>query len=85
MSETRMSSREANQDFSRAKRAVKDGPVIITERGRPSQVLISYEHYRRLTGAEPNILELLAATDAADIDLPLPERRIEPTLEIETD
>ena len=32
MAETVLTSREANQDFSRAKRAAKNGPVIITER-----------------------------------------------------
>ena len=35
-----MTSREANQDFSRAKREAKSGPVIITERGRPASVLL---------------------------------------------
>ena len=34
-----MTSREANQDFSRAKREAKSGPVIITERGRPAECL----------------------------------------------
>jgi hypothetical protein len=34
-------SREANQHFSRAKRAAKAGPVISTERGRPANVLLS--------------------------------------------
>jgi|HubBroStandDraft_5_1064220.scaffolds.fasta_scaffold498369_2 prevent-host-death family protein len=83
MTETSMSSREANQNFSRAKRAARDGPVIITERGKPAQVLVSYEEYRRLKGAERNILESLAMPGAEDIDLDLPARRVEPFREIE--
>jgi prevent-host-death family protein len=44
-----MTSREANQDFSRAKREAKSGPVIITERGRPTNVLMSYAELQDLT------------------------------------
>jgi len=36
MAITKLSSREFNQDTSRAKRAAKRGPVFITDRGRPS-------------------------------------------------
>ena len=45
-----MTSREANQDFSRAKREARLSQVLITERGRPSSVLLSYDEYRRLDG-----------------------------------
>ena len=83
MAETLMTSREANQDFSRAKRAAKSGPVIIAERGKPAQVLISYEDYRRLTGAEPSLLDLLAAPEAEDVELALPERKLEGLREID--
>jgi PHD/YefM family antitoxin component YafN of YafNO toxin-antitoxin module len=44
-----INSREFNQDVGRAKRATKDGPVIITDRGRQSHVLLSIEDYRRLS------------------------------------
>ena len=37
-----VSSRELNQDVGRAKRAAEDGPVVITDRGRPSHVLLSW-------------------------------------------
>jgi prevent-host-death family protein len=72
-----MTSREANQDFSRAKREAKSGPVIITERGRPANVLMTYEEYRRLTGDQRNIVDLLAMPEADDIELELPERKID--------
>jgi hypothetical protein len=32
-----------NQDTARAQRAAKDGPVFVTNRGRPSHVLRSFE------------------------------------------
>ena len=54
-----MTSREANQDFSRAKREAKSGPVIITERGRAANVLLTYEEYRRLIRRQTNIVDAL--------------------------
>jgi prevent-host-death family protein len=78
-----MTSREANQDFSRAKRAARNGPVIITERGKPSQVLLSYEDYSRLKGVGRSILAALALPGSEDIELELPQRRVEPFREIE--
>jgi len=57
---TTLSSREFNQDASGAKRAAKDGPVFITDRGRPSHVLMSIEEYRRITGKEESIALLLS-------------------------
>ncbi len=60
MAQKKISSREFNQDISGAKRAAQRGPVIITDRGEPSHVLLSIEEYRRLTAASQNIAELLA-------------------------
>ncbi|HLH49534.1 MAG TPA: type II toxin-antitoxin system Phd/YefM family antitoxin [Roseiarcus sp.] len=78
-----MTSREANQDFSRAKREARNGPVIITERGRPANVLLSYEEYRRLAGKQGSILDRLAMPGSEDIELDLPKRRIEPFRDID--
>ncbi len=47
---TRMSSREFNQDTSRAKKAAAAGPVYITDRGRPAHVLLTIEAYETLLG-----------------------------------
>ncbi|MFE0756406.1 type II toxin-antitoxin system Phd/YefM family antitoxin [Inquilinus sp. NPDC058860] len=47
---TTLSSREFNQDASRAKRLARRGPVFITDRGRPAHVLLTIEEYRRLAG-----------------------------------
>ena len=60
------SSREFNQDTARAKRAAKNGPVFITDRGAPSHVLMSFEEYERMKPREPdrmkpkNLAEALA-------------------------
>ena len=59
-------SREFNQDTARAKRAAKNGPVFITDRGTPSHVLMSFEEYEKLKPADPgmkkpkNLAEALA-------------------------
>lgn len=68
MAITKLSSREFNQDTSKAKRAAKKGPVFITDRGRPSHVLITAEEYERITGGRKSIADLLAMPAAADID-----------------
>ena len=38
-----MTSREFNQNTSRAKKVAKGGPVFITDRGQPSHVLLSID------------------------------------------
>lgn len=65
---TTISSREFNQDTSSAKKATRQGPVIITDRGRPAHVLLSIEDYQILTGINANIVELLVMPEAADIE-----------------
>ena len=68
MAITKLSSRDFNQDTSRAKRAAKRGPVFITDRGRPSHVLLTVEEYQRITGGQKSIAELLAMPEAAEIE-----------------
>jgi prevent-host-death family protein len=63
MTVTTLTSREFNQDTGRAKKAASEGPVIITDRGRPAHVLLSIEEYRRLTGTGMSLLEALAQTE----------------------
>jgi hypothetical protein len=72
MTITTLSSREFNQDASRAKKAAKDGPVFITDRGRLAHVLLTVEEYQRLTGVSSSIIDMLAMPDAADIDFVAP-------------
>jgi prevent-host-death family protein len=63
-----ISSREFNQDVSKIKRAATNGPVFITDRGKPSHVLLSIEDYQKLSGNTESIVELLAMPEVADID-----------------
>jgi len=70
---TTLSSRELNQDIGRAKRAAKDGPVFITDRGKPAHVLLSIEEYRRLTGGQRSLLEALSMPSMGDIDFDPPK------------
>lgn len=65
---TTISSREFNRDVSAAKRVATNEPVIITDRGEPSHVLLSIQEYRRLLADRRNIADWLSAED--DIDLP---------------
>jgi len=69
---TTLSSREFNQDASRAKKAANEGPVFITDRGRPAHVLISIEEYQRLVGGRPSIVDLLAMPGMDGIDFEAP-------------
>lgn len=76
MSITTLSSREFNQDSGKAKKAALNGPVFITDRGRPAHVLLTIEDYRRLAGKGPNIVELLAFDGDLDDDAFLEEARL---------
>jgi len=60
MTVTTLTSREFNQDTSRAKKAARRGPVFITDRGRPAHVLLTIEDYQRLTGGNMSLAEALA-------------------------
>ena len=73
MTVTTLSSREFNQDTSGAKRAAEDGPVFITDRGKPAHVLLSIAEYQRLVGKQTSIVDLLSMPDVADIDFDPPK------------
>lgn len=68
MTITTLSRRELNQDVTRAKKATKNGPVFITDRGKPAHVLLSSEEYQRLTKQRRSIADSLAVPGVADIE-----------------
>ena len=68
MAITTITSRELNQDVTRAKKAAMNGPVFITDRGKSAHVLLSIEEYQRLTRQCRNIADSLAMPGAADIE-----------------
>jgi prevent-host-death family protein len=69
----KISSREFNQDTGGAKKAAQAGPVYITDRGRPSHVLLTFADYQRLAANQPSIIELLSEPKGIeDVDFELP-------------
>jgi len=65
---TTLSSRELNQDVTRAKKAALKGPVVITDRGRPAHVLLSISEYRKLTRQRLNIADALGMQGVEDTE-----------------
>lgn len=65
---TTLTSREFNQDTARAKKAAADGPVIITDRGEPAHVLLTYKRFQELAGGRPDIVSLIGMVEGADMD-----------------
>ncbi|MCU0763616.1 MAG: type II toxin-antitoxin system Phd/YefM family antitoxin [Hydrogenophaga sp.] len=72
MTITTLTSREFNQGASEAKRAASQGPVFITDRGKPAHVLLTFEDYQRLTKQRRNIADALAMPGVADIEFDPP-------------
>ncbi len=73
MSITTISSREFNQDAGGAKKAAEKGPVVITDRGKPANVLMSFKDYQKLLGAGPSLFEALAMPGGDDFEFDPPK------------
>jgi len=69
---TTLSSRALNQDITYAKKAAQQGPVYITNRGKPEHVLLTMADYQRLNGQKRNIVDALAMPGLDDIDFDPP-------------
>lgn len=76
---TTMSAREFNQNTSSAKKAADDGPVIITDRGKPAYVLMSNAEYERIKAPRVPLLSALEQKGGPeyDFEIELPRRRVE--------
>ena len=74
MTITTLSSRQFNQDSSKAKKAAMDGPVFITDRGRPAHVILSFDEYKKISGRRTKIADLLAMPGIEDVELEIPQR-----------
>jgi PHD/YefM family antitoxin component YafN of YafNO toxin-antitoxin module len=68
------SSRDFTRDVSAAKRAAVDGPVFITDRGRPAFALLKIDDYYRMAGqSERSLLDVMDAIpggEGIDFDPP---------------
>ena len=69
---TTISSDAFSRDIERAKRDALAGPVVITNQGHPTFVLLSHEAYQRLAGGSPGNRQLLDQPGTEDIDLDPP-------------
>ena len=64
---THFTAREFNQDPSGVKRASREGPVFITDRGKPAHVLMTVAAYERLKKAQTE-LPLVAFMESLALD-----------------
>lgn len=62
------SSRDFNQDISQAKRVARFEPVFVTDRGKPTHVLMSIDAFRQLAGQAESVVDLLAMPGTAEVD-----------------
>ena len=69
---TTLSSRENTR---RAKKKARTGPVVITDRGRPTHVLMTIDDYQALTGGPMMLAAALAQPESADIEFEPPRLR----------
>ncbi|GKS87459.1 prevent-host-death protein [Acidovorax sp. SUPP1855] len=61
------SSRDFTRDVSAAKRAAIDGPVFITDRGRPAFALLKIDDYYRIAGhGERSLLDVMDGIPSGD-------------------
>jgi prevent-host-death family protein len=67
MAVTTISSREFNQDTGKAKRAAQSGPVVITDRGRPSHVLLTIAEYEQISHPATSAADALALPKGVDV------------------
>lgn len=73
-----LTSRQFNQDTGLAKRAAAEGPVVITDRGRPSYVLMTYDEFCALARKQATLgllLSMPGGIESVDFD-PQPDRSI---------
>lgn len=68
-----VTSRELNHDVSAVKRAAARGPVVITDHGRPSHVLLTFADYERLTGTDTSLGEAFVVLDETELEPVRPE------------
>jgi prevent-host-death family protein len=67
-------SRDFARDVGAAKRAATDGPVFITDRGKPAYALLKIEDYYKLASKKArSLLEVMDALPGGDFDFEPPK------------
>jgi prevent-host-death family protein len=75
---------EAKAMLSEVVRSAAREPQIITVRGEEMAVVLSMDEYKKLNPPKkPTLFELFQNSPWRDVELELPERRIEPIREID--
>lgn len=69
-------SRDFNRDPGSIKRAAMSGPVFITDRNKPSLVVMAIRDYERLAGRGMSLLDVLMPGDDQDFDFEPPRANI---------
>ena len=73
MTITTLPSQDFDQNVEQAKESAALGPVFVTDRGRPTHVLLSIEEYQRLTGEQVSMIDMLglpAGVEDIEFDVP---------------
>lgn len=78
MATTTVSIEEFQKDADRVGDASAEGPVFITRPGQRTLVVLDIEEYRKLSGKEPSIVDLLSYPGAGEIDFEPPRMGTEP-------
>ena len=68
-----LSVRDFNRDPARARLAAKDGPVFVTERGKPTVVVLSIEAYEKLVGQNCSLADVLIPSEILDFEFDTPK------------
>lgn len=69
MKTTTVTARDFNREPSRVKKAAALGPVIVTERGRPAHVIMSFSEFQRLSGGRRTLADLaMSLPDPGEVD-----------------
>lgn len=68
-----VSSRNFSQDTGSAKKQAAHGPVIITDRGKPAHVLMTFEYFEKLTGKRLTLLEAVADDEGGEFEFDFPK------------
>ena len=75
-----ISSREFAAEPLKVKQLAQDGPVVVTNRGRPELVILRYDRWRALVPNDvpEDLAEALADEFAGDLELVVPKLELEP-------
>lgn len=68
MAHVTFTSRAFNQSINQAKKAALIQPVVVTDRGQPAHVLLSYAQYQQLIKQPQGVMEALAMQEASDLE-----------------